>query len=84
MNDNDTTWTEEVVCPYCGEIGEDSWEIEQDEGTNVCGSCEHEYFYERLVEITYTTRRLEGGDFLAEGSDSAYWNRFFMDDLGGV
>lgn len=72
MNDNDITWIEEVVCPYCGKIGEDSWELEQDEGTNVCGSCEHEYFYERLVKITYATWQLEGEESLTKDPDSAY------------
>jgi DNA-directed RNA polymerase subunit RPC12/RpoP len=50
-----TALESEVICPYCGYVARDSWELSGDDGENTCGRCEKEYNYTRNVEITYTT-----------------------------
>lgn len=50
--------TEEVVCPYCGYIHEDSWEFD-DNGRYECNHCGKEFEFERIVDVHYTTSRIE-------------------------
>lgn len=54
----DHEYTDEVVCPYCGEKASDSWEFD-DEGITECGWCERGFRYERHIEVTYCTERIE-------------------------
>lgn len=55
MDEFDHTLTEEIVCPYCGEIESDSWEYNGDDGEIECSNCEQTYAYTRVVDISYTT-----------------------------
>lgn len=51
-------YTQEIVCPYCGcELG-DSWE-QNDDGNIDCDNCGEEYHYERIIDITYITTKIE-------------------------
>ena len=49
--------TPEVVCPWCGCVYRDSFE--HGEGVNECEDCGRKYHMARLVEVTYTTSRVE-------------------------
>lgn len=49
-------YTNEVVCPHCGEELMDSWEL-YEEGEYQCDECGEEYHYERNIIVTYTTRK---------------------------
>ncbi len=49
---------EEAVCPYCGEVVSDSWEMTPDTSTHECRSCGREFHYRRIVEITYETKKV--------------------------
>ena len=56
--------TDELVCPYCGHEFGDSWEYFSDDGGQTsrrlkCDECERELFAEVVVDISYTTRKLE-------------------------
>ncbi|MCC7112143.1 MAG: hypothetical protein IT382_22810 [Deltaproteobacteria bacterium] len=53
----DTSYTNEMFCPYCGEEIPDAWEISKDNGSTECDHCEKEFEYERIVSADYTTRR---------------------------
>lgn len=58
MSEIDHEGTYETVCPYCGYVNRDSWELD-DNGEQWCGGCEREFRYERHVDVTYSTKRLE-------------------------
>ena len=55
----DHEYTYDAVCPYCGHVDKDSWELTEDDDETYCVSCEREYSYERNVSITYTTHKIE-------------------------
>ena len=56
---------QEAVCPYCGYVCRDSWELfeseDQDgaETEHICGECEKEYNVELNVEYSFTTSKRE-------------------------
>lgn len=52
---NDHTITKSIICPYCGDEIEDSWEYEDDEGDIQCEYCGKNFHYERHTTIKYTT-----------------------------
>lgn len=67
MTDADTQYTANAVCPYCGHMNRDSWEIDlgpgiDGDGTTDCGECGREFFVQRHARITYSTRRLQDRD----------------------
>lgn len=51
------------VCPYCGHLYIDAWEIYFDgleaENEIACAHCKEEYIVARSVEVTYSTRKKE-------------------------
>lgn len=54
----DCEYTDEIVCPYCGEEFTDSWEFEPDMDTIDCYECGMEFKYERNVSVTYSTSKV--------------------------
>lgn len=58
MSRIDHHYTDEITCPYCGEVVDDSWELE-DEGEWVCCECGLRFYYTRHVEVTYTTHAVK-------------------------
>ena len=45
----------EITCPYCAHTKSDSWECDdscEKEDCDICGSV---FFYERIVEVSYTS-----------------------------
>ena len=50
-------YTEEIVCPHCGFVHGDSWEVSGDDGWMFCDQCKEKFLYERQRDITYTTRK---------------------------
>lgn len=64
MNELDTSYTDNPVCPYCGAVDMDAWEINlgpglEGDGESSCGSCEKTFFISRMVSISYTTKKLD-------------------------
>lgn len=54
----DHTYTDEIVCPYCGcEFG-DSNEL-GDEGDADCPDCKKEFKFWQNIEVTYCTQKKE-------------------------
>lgn len=47
----------EAVCPYCGYVHHDSWELD-DEDKIFCNNCEKEFFVCREIVATYSTHRI--------------------------
>lgn len=58
-DEDETTSTNEMICPYCGDENTDSFEYGEDEGERVCGKCSREFNYIREITITYSTGRSE-------------------------
>lgn len=51
------SFTKEIKCPYCGREVGDSWEMD-DDGTDYCDDCDKEFQYERHVEVTYSSWKM--------------------------
>lgn len=52
---SDTFRQEEITCPYCGYVHKDSWDHRLDSGESDCEECNKPFFWERVVDVTYTT-----------------------------
>lgn len=49
-------YSNEFICPYCNSIDHDAWDLRDDEGKTICGSCGSEIEYERVVTVEYNVR----------------------------
>jgi uncharacterized Zn-finger protein len=51
-------FTPNAVCPYCGHIDRDSWELGDGgtDGETECGACEKTYLWERNIIVEYSTK----------------------------
>ena len=49
----DHEYTHEAVCPHCGYVHRDSWDMS--EGVRNCNDCGREFDLTRHTEVTYTT-----------------------------
>ena len=59
----ETKNTHAPVCPHCGHVERDAWEINFDgvlEGdtTHSCASCGEDYFLSREITVTYSSVRI--------------------------
>lgn len=60
----ETQYTTYPVCPYCGYEHPDAWEWDFGAGTEgnteiECDNCEKEFFVSRMVEVSYSTRKIK-------------------------
>lgn len=55
----DHEYTPDLVCPYCGYVNRDSWEIGHDEGETNCNRCEKLYEYERHITVRFSTAKVK-------------------------
>jgi hypothetical protein len=56
----DCDFTDEIVCPYCGQEQGDSWAIiprESDDGETNCGNCDKLFYFNIHREITYSSHK---------------------------
>lgn len=54
--------TDEVVCPWCGHVYQDSWEFfrrGETEGKARCEQCNKPFFIWQEMQVTYTTAKKE-------------------------
>ena len=58
--EEEPTFTDEIVCPWCGYEELDSWEAPDHDDESVCEECGKVFAYEREIEVTYSSRRVEG------------------------
>ena len=57
MQEIDHEYTREPVCPYCGYVFTDAWEL--DDSTDIeCYRCEKEIHIERNVRVDWTTSKV--------------------------
>ena len=63
---NEQSYTDNIVCPWCGEEQSDSWECCDWDDECECDYCGKVFEYERNTEVTYSSRKREcdypGGD----------------------
>ena len=57
-NEIDHDYTDDPVCPHCGEVHQDAWEWREDDGECDCGKCEKPFFYTRHISVSYSTTKL--------------------------
>ena len=51
----DTSYTEELVCPYCGYEHSDSWEIGDSENSSTCNNCDKNFKFDQQISRTFST-----------------------------
>lgn len=51
-------YEKEIICPYCDYQHRDSWEY-RDGDDAVCNKCNKEFYVERHIECTYSTKQIE-------------------------
>jgi transcription elongation factor Elf1 len=44
------------VCPHCGHEHDSAFEWTEDDGEHECDSCSKPFSYERVVDVSYTTK----------------------------
>lgn len=52
------------ICPHCGHVEQDAWEIDFGPGLDgerevSCNSCGEDYFLERIVLVNYKSSKLK-------------------------
>jgi DNA-directed RNA polymerase subunit RPC12/RpoP len=47
-----------ITCPYCGDAIVESFEFAS-EGEIICSRCNKLFFYERIVEVKYTSEKID-------------------------
>jgi len=55
--DEDTDYTDEITCPWCGNEQGDSWEHE-DSCEHECDYCGKKYEHNREIEVHYSTSKI--------------------------
>ena len=56
-SENQCSFTDEIICPYCGHVQINSWEKAPDENNDnvVCGTCSRNFYVSKWVEVTYNS-----------------------------
>ena len=54
--------TTSPVCPHCGHVERDAWEIDfgpgaEGDAVHTCGGCDEEYSIYRTVDVYYNTEK---------------------------
>jgi len=56
--ENEQLYKDEITCPWCGYEDSDSWEFEGEyDDAYECPECGEPFILERVVNITYTSKR---------------------------
>ena len=56
--ENEQADKEEITCPWCGYVDTDSWEFDGEyDDAYECPSCGKPFILERIIDITYTSKR---------------------------
>lgn len=58
----DHKFTEEIVCPWCGNVYYYSYEFKDDYGEIECDDCGRSFRYDRIISVEYSTHRVKCAD----------------------
>ena len=67
-----------ITCPYCGHVDEQSWEFGGESGDCTCTECDKEFHVEIETSITYSTSRVLC-EALGEECTYVYESKFIKD-----
>lgn len=65
----DHEYTDNPVCPYCGYVCGDTWELDfgtSEETTVTCCECERDYIVSAHFSVNYSTRKSETKETTSE------------------
>lgn len=69
--EHDTQLTRAPVCPWCGYLMQDAWELDLEgdgsTSTSDCGDCEREYKVTMELTVQYSTEKVEQGEVDCNG-----------------
>jgi len=54
---DDTSYTNEIICPHCGYVEDVSWEYADNNDRINCPECDNNFNYNRNIEVTYSTNK---------------------------
>lgn len=57
--EEEPSFTDEIVCPWCGCEQYDSWERADSDDEHECDECGKIFAYERNIKVTYSSYRVE-------------------------
>ena len=55
----DTTFQDEIICPYCGSVEDDSYEYGESDDEYICSSCGKKSSLSVSIRKDYSTYTLE-------------------------
>lgn len=58
--ERDCEYADQLVCPYCGNVDRDCWELTAEDDDTWCGSCGRQFRYSRHISITYSSHPIIG------------------------
>jgi hypothetical protein len=58
-NELDHCHTDGIVCPHCGYNEEDDLFEYPDADEKICNHCEKSFSFERDIQVTYSTQKIE-------------------------
>jgi hypothetical protein len=89
---NEYTFEKYITCPYCGHQNKDSWECTNDDGEIDCGACGSTFFYERIVDVSYSTSPIKPINIITihprdckhnKSNDKEYYTKcpYYLDEI---
>ena len=64
IEDIDCDFTNDITCPCCGHKLINSWEASDSSDDEICENCHSKYSYERNLEVTYSSVKVEKAELV--------------------
>lgn len=52
----DHEWSSDLICPHCGHVYHDAWELMDESGETECGECGRTYAWERHIMVRFSSK----------------------------
>lgn len=59
MDELDYSYTDEIICPYCGHEHSDSWEASDESDDEQCGECGKHFSYTSYTTRNFTSKKVD-------------------------
>ena len=63
---NEVSYSINITCPQCGYENKDSFDCEDESGSEECGNCYSIFSYARNIEVSYSTKIVKRNDTILE------------------